>query len=133
MLMRNVDVLVLGCTHYPIIKRAIGKVAGPKIRLIDSAEQCAEDVARRLKHKHLLRPQEILIGQASVGDDGKTVMTAQPKQTGTLRSFVTDDAARFATLASRFLGFSIEAPMPVMPDELYSLKNSQPMRLRVSA
>src|SRR5208337_3023706 len=55
MILRKVDVLVLGCTHYPLLKGAIAKVIGPKVRLIDSAEQCAQDVARRLERKGLLR------------------------------------------------------------------------------
>ena len=42
MLSHKLDVLVLGCTHYPLIRRAIARVAGPKVKLIDSAEQCAK-------------------------------------------------------------------------------------------
>ncbi|HEX8911727.1 MAG TPA: glutamate racemase, partial [Humisphaera sp.] len=53
---RGVDVLVLGCTHYPILRPAIERVAGPAVRVIDSAHQCAQDVARRLERADLLRP-----------------------------------------------------------------------------
>ena len=45
---RGMDVLVLGCTHYPILRRAVVAAVGPGVAVIDSAEQCAEDVARRL-------------------------------------------------------------------------------------
>src|SRR5205823_5750853 len=45
---RGIEVLVLGCTHYPIFKNAIQTMAGAEVRVIDSAQQCAEDVARRL-------------------------------------------------------------------------------------
>jgi glutamate racemase len=45
---RGIDVLVLGCTHYPILKGLIEQMVGPAVRVIDSAERCAEDVARRL-------------------------------------------------------------------------------------
>ena len=55
MILRKIDVLVLGCTHYPLLKGAIAKVVGPDVQLIDSAEQCAQDVARRLGRKGLLR------------------------------------------------------------------------------
>src|SRR5579862_5582654 len=54
MLEKQIDVLVLGCTHYPLLKDAIAKIAGPAIRLIDSADECAQDVARRLARRHLL-------------------------------------------------------------------------------
>lgn len=110
MVMRKVDVLVLGCTHYPLIKRAIGKVIGPTARLIDSAEQCAQDVARRLDRKGLLR------GPMGSPDDTAT-MDSPAAATGTLRTFVTDDPERFAAMAARFLEMEIEKPTLVKLDE----------------
>jgi glutamate racemase len=101
MVSRHMDVLVLGCTHYPIFKNLIQRMVTAKIKVIDSAEQCAEDVARRLRSAHLLR------GDTALG--------------GTLRSFVTDDSPRFAVLASRFLGFDVPAPTWVPPDDLISV------------
>jgi glutamate racemase len=99
----DADTLVLGCTHYPLLKGAIAKVVGPRVRLIDSAEQCAQDVARRLLRKGLLR--------GSVGSPDETTADGLPAATmGTLRSFVTDDPARFAALASRFLEMELERP-----------------------
>lgn len=44
----DADALVLGCTHYPLLSRAIARVAGPKITLVDSAANCARTVARHL-------------------------------------------------------------------------------------
>jgi glutamate racemase len=95
------DVLVLGCTHYPMLKRSIAKIAGERCRVIDSAEQCAEDVARRLRTCGLLR------GSAT------TATTS-----GSLRCFVTDDSPKFQTLASRFLGVEIDPPTWVTPEQL---------------
>src|SRR5688572_29025960 len=97
----KMDVLVLGCTHYPVLKDLIGRMLGSSVRVIDSADQCAEDVARRL---------------------GATVAEAHgsgPVQIGAVRGFVTDDPARFARLAPRFFGEAIEAPAWVAPEELY--------------
>ncbi len=102
LLKRNIDVLLLGCTHYPLIKRAIQSIAGPKVQVIDSADQCAEDVARRLLAVGMLR-----------GDTGRI---------GSLRCFVTDESPRFARLASRFLGFTVAAPTWVAPETLYGLE-----------
>src|SRR5205085_7005049 len=73
---RHVDVLVLGCTHYPMIKDAIQKLMGPKVSVIDSAEACAEDVERRVRGKGLLR---------DIADDDSD-------SAGRLRCFVTDDS-----------------------------------------
>ena len=49
----DADTLVLGCTHYPLLSRAIARVAGPKITLVDSAANCARVVAGRLEQAGL--------------------------------------------------------------------------------
>ncbi len=83
---RRPDVLVLGCTHYPVFKGLIARAVGEGCPVIDSAEQTAQDVARRLVDDGLLR--------------------ATPTA-GTLRCFVTDDPAKFRRLAPRFLGSTL--------------------------
>jgi glutamate racemase len=102
MLTRGIDVLVLGCTHYPMLRDLIVQMVGPKVAVIDSAERCAEDVARRLTACSLLRGEP--------GESGAS-----------LRCFATDESPRFTKLASRFLGFEIDTPTWVSPDELYNL------------
>lgn len=99
LLQQGLDVLVLGCTHYPILKPAITELVGPDVAVIDSAEQCADDVARRLTDANLLR------GEA----DGS----------GLLDCIVTDDPPRFARLATRFLGIPVADPVWVQADDLY--------------
>jgi glutamate racemase len=42
----EIDTLILGCTHYPLLREAIGKAAGPEVSLVDSAEVTAESVSR---------------------------------------------------------------------------------------
>jgi len=79
----GIDTLVLGCTHYPLLKNAIREVMGPGIRLIDSAEETACDVMQMLERQHILN------------DD------ACP---GTSTFYVTDIPHRFAETGSRFLG-----------------------------
>lgn len=96
---RGLDVLVLGCTHYPILKPAICELVGERVAVIDSAEQCADDVARRLTEASLLRGQHVVAGD--------------------LHCYVTDDPDRFAKLASRFLGFEVEKPTWIRADDLY--------------
>lgn len=101
----RMDVLVLGCTHYPIFKDIIAAMVGPRVKVIDSAEQCADDVARRLKDNSLLRTEAEHDGAMKVPE-------------GSLRCFVTDDPGRFAALAPRFLGCQVAAPTWVSAEEL---------------
>jgi len=49
----RVDTLVLGCTHYPLLKPVLQRVAGPDVTLVDSAEEVADMVAAGLAEKHL--------------------------------------------------------------------------------
>lgn len=114
----GVDVLVLGCTHYPVLKDAIAQIVGPKVRVIDSADQCVQDVTQRLRARGLARADE------SPDAGGRL---------GALRTFVTDDPLRFRQLASRFLGVEVEVPTWVAPDELYRPGDEQPVRLTASA
>jgi glutamate racemase len=52
---KRVDTLVLGCTHYPLLKGVISRVMEEKVMLIDSAEETAKEVARLLRDRDLLR------------------------------------------------------------------------------
>ena len=118
----KIDVLVLGCTHYPIYKDLISRMVGPRVQVIDSANRCAEDVARRLK----------AAGALGDGKQAAAAMDSDPEQTGSLRCFVTDDPDRFARLAPRFLGFAIERPTWVAPEDLYAaLPEPAPVRRAV--
>jgi len=107
MIDRKMDVLVLGCTHYPILKPLIQEIVGANVQVIDSAEQCAEDVARRLQTAGLLW-----------GEDPSPLPRTSPASW--LKTFVTDNSPRFAQLASKFLGIRIDAPRWVPPEELHS-------------
>lgn len=77
--------VVLGCTHYPLLKPVIAKVLGPKIRLVDSARETAREVEALLLAK----------GLAS----GKRELPFREHQ-----FYVTDLPEQFAQLGRRFLG-----------------------------
>ena len=49
----GIDTLVLGCTHYPLLRGAIGEFLGEAVRLVDSAENCARAVSRLLERENL--------------------------------------------------------------------------------
>jgi len=53
----KIDTLVLGCTHYPLLKRTIGEVMGEGVHIIDSAETVSQEVASLLEEKGMLRTE----------------------------------------------------------------------------
>ena len=53
LLSKGIDTLVLGCTHYPLLKPAIARIAGPSVSLVDSAENCALAVRDLLREANL--------------------------------------------------------------------------------
>jgi glutamate racemase len=79
----DVDTLVLGCTHYPLMSAAIQYVMGPDVRLVSSAEETAADVYREL------------VGRGIARSDG--LAHHRFESTGA-------DEAGFTRLATRFLG-----------------------------
>jgi glutamate racemase len=79
---QGIDTLVLGCTHYPLLKKVIARVMGDGITLIDSATETAREVAAVLGKLNWLRP-----------DSGAAVR----------RYFVTDSPARFERVGKLFL------------------------------
>jgi glutamate racemase len=90
---RDVDTLVLGCTHYPILRRVIQETIGARVRLIDSGEAVARDVAALLEGDSLSR--------VSSEDE----RTRERELCDDLDHFyVTDAAERFSRVAERFLG-----------------------------
>ncbi len=78
----GVDTLVLGCTHYPLLREAIRGVMGAGVALVDSAESCAATL-----HKHLEETGALAVGGAS----------------GTIEICLTDRPSNFANIAQRFL------------------------------
>lgn len=80
----RVDTLILGCTHYPLLKKTIARVMGPKVQLIDSARQVA------LKAKRVLENMDLAAASSS----------GAPAR----RFFVTDEPRHFERLSRRFLG-----------------------------
>ncbi|HMT07798.1 MAG TPA: glutamate racemase [Pyrinomonadaceae bacterium] len=82
--------LVLGCTHYPILREVIQETIGENVMLVDSGEATADEVAALLKEKGLENPNKIT-GRRKLCDDID-------------HFYVTDAAERFGRVAQRFLG-----------------------------
>ena len=84
----EVDTVVLGCTHYPLLKPLLTRVLGQGVTLIDSAEETAAAVARALRERGL---------------------DAEPGNPPRHRFVVSDEAARFLEVGTRFLGSRLTA------------------------
>lgn len=82
-LAEHIDTLVLGCTHYPLLKALLQDVVGPDIRLVDSAEAMAVITASLLQESGLSNPSGL-----------------PPRY----RFYVTDVPLRFQAIGERFLG-----------------------------
>jgi glutamate racemase len=82
----GIDTLVLGCTHYPLLARAIQKFVGPEIRLVDSARNCALAVQKLLKEEKLAAPKTHL---------------------GRLQVALTDSSDSFLRVAESALGLQV--------------------------
>ena len=54
----GIDTLILGCTHYPLLKTALARIAGPGVRLVDSAQNCALAVRSILQGGGLIAPED---------------------------------------------------------------------------
>lgn len=88
----KVDTLVLGCTHYPILRDVIQETIGEEVRLIDSGEATALEVKSLLKEKNLAR---LTLPTGALGRQLCDDLD---------HFYVTDAAERFARVAERFLG-----------------------------
>lgn len=84
LLRSGVDTLLLGCTHYPLLKRVIQQFAGSKVRIVDSAEETAKSLKLNLE-------------AYGAGSPGK----------GSSRFYVSDLSRKFKEHAQRFLGRAI--------------------------
>jgi len=84
LLKEKVDTILLGCTHYPLLKKTIQKVAGKKVKIVDSADETARTLHRNLE----------IYGVELAGNGGG-------------KYYVSDLSRKFKEHAQRFLGKSI--------------------------
>ena len=94
----KVDTLILGCTHYPLLKDDISDFMGPNVAMVDSAETLALAAQERLAEKGLLRKEK--------GHQGE------------LSFYLSDLPWKFAEIGARFLGKPIPEARIVGLDEM---------------
>jgi glutamate racemase len=85
----DADVLVLGCTHYPLIRPVLRRVAPAHVAIVDSAESTAHAVA-----------QQLLTSPERAKSEMSPVLS--------LKFFATDSAEKFKKMGTRFLGHPVE-------------------------
>ena len=90
---KSVEAVVLGCTHYPILRKVIADAVGFDDKLIDSGEATAGEVELLLDRMQLANETRIFNQERQLCDDLD-------------HFYVTDAAARFAKVAERFLGLA---------------------------
>jgi glutamate racemase len=87
----GIDTLLLGCTHYPLLRGLFERILGPRVRIVDSATATAETARERLRALGLARADGI----------------------GTQSFFVTETPERFVRVGRRFLGPQVESAVRI--------------------
>jgi len=108
----DVDTLVLGCTHFPLLAPAIGQVMGRRVRIISSAQETAREVAETLEARRQVAPAGNVTRH---------------------RFVTTGDPEEFARLGSRVLGRPITRAEHLPLDRLTTLDIPAPRPLEDEA
>lgn len=85
----KIDTLILGCTHYPLLRSTIGRVMGDGVRLVNPAYETAQELGRLLKEKDLLS-------------------TGTEQEEFPYRFYVSDLAEKFKSFANSILPYDVE-------------------------
>ncbi|WP_418889645.1 glutamate racemase, partial [Romboutsia ilealis] len=85
---KGIDSLVLGCTHYPLLKKTIGEIVGEKVKLVNPAKETAKDLKQILEDNNILRDN----------------VEEEPKY----EYYVSDIPEKFAAIAEEFLKKEID-------------------------
>ncbi len=85
----GIDTLILGCTHYPLIRSTVGRIMGDKVRLVNPAYETARELKEMLGQRELLNDEE-----ARLGDNR-------------YRFYVSDAAEKFKSFANSIIKYGI--------------------------
>lgn len=95
----GIDSLILGCTHYPLLRSLIGEIAGPGVHLVNPAYETAKELERLLAQKNLLNTQ------------------AKPPGNEPYKFYVSDAADKFKRFADSILPYDIETTQKINIEE----------------
>ena len=116
---QQADVLVLACTHYPLIAPLLRRIAPEHMQIVDSAESTARVVKKIIEEDVICHPEgsedvichpERSEGASATKRSRRTPMDAKvsPAEHRTFRFYVTDSTDKFKRLATRFLGRQVD-------------------------
>lgn len=99
LLAQDIDSLILGCTHYPLLRSLLRGLVGEKVNLVNPAYETAKELERLLKEKNLTNP-------------GTKAPVREP-----YRFFVSDAANKFKNFANSILPYDIETTQKIHIEE----------------
>jgi glutamate racemase len=99
LLEKDIDTLILGCTHYPLIRSLVGKVAGEKVQLVNPAYETALELQQLLQERGLLNTKE------------------RGSESEPYRFYVSDAADKFKRFANSILPYDIETTIKINIEE----------------
>ncbi|MBL7131896.1 MAG: glutamate racemase [Candidatus Omnitrophica bacterium] len=102
LLKKDIDTLILGCTHYPLLKKVIRKVSGRKIEFVDSAKEVAAQAKKILTRNRLCATRALSLRKC--------------------RFYVSDEPAVFKKVGKKFLGKTIQSVQKVNEAKTYRAK-----------
>lgn len=107
------DVLVLACTHYPLIAPMLRRIVPPEMQIVDSAESTARVVKTMIEESPELRAANLTChperSEATAERSRRTpIVEGPPAAHRTFRFYVTDSTDKFKRLATRFLGRQVD-------------------------
>lgn len=110
----GVSVVVLGCTHYPLLREAIAEYLGPNVHIVDSGRETSLAVQRHLHAE-------------GAGPPAAAAALSGQRPAGRLRCYVSDNPQRFAQVGSRFLSETIDDVELVEPERyVHSARSCMP-------
>ena len=95
----GIDTLILGCTHYPLIRSTVGKVMGDKVTLVNPAYETAIELKRLLEEKQMLQDEKPALG------------------TNQYQFFVSDGADKFQQFANNIFKYGVLAVKQINIEE----------------
>ncbi|MCD7744783.1 MAG: glutamate racemase [Lachnospiraceae bacterium] len=101
LLNKDIDSLILGCTHYPLLRSLIHELVGDDITLVNPAYETAKELGQLLLREHIANPDE----------------PADPPATEPYRFFVSDMADKFGHFANSILPYDIETIQKINIEE----------------
>lgn len=99
LLLQDIDTLILGCTHYPLLRSLIGRIVGERVHLVNPAYETARELERLLQQKGIANPGEKEPGREPY------------------RFFVSDAADKFKNFANSILPYDIETTRKINIEE----------------